>query len=69
MLLSLFFPFFLLALSLCDLTAVHAFLAEIKFRNKRKTASIAHVISEQLSRNAPKGAMKKPQEIPLSNTP
>ena len=28
------------------ITAVLAFLAEIKFRNKRKTASIAHVITE-----------------------
>ena len=44
------------------ITAVHAFLAEIKCRNQGKTASIAHVFSESWHETAPKGARKTIQE-------
>ena len=48
------------------ITAVHAFLAEIKCRNKRKTASIAHVFSESWHETASKDATKKLQESCVS---
>jgi hypothetical protein len=44
-------------------TTITAVLTEIKFRNKRKTASIAHVISESWHENASKMHGKNSRKV------
>ncbi|WP_207153730.1 hypothetical protein [Prevotella herbatica] len=47
------------------ITAVHAFLAEIKFRNQGKTVSIAHVFSESWHETHLKVSGKASRKVPV----